>query len=112
MMAIALREPDRFLEETVAAARENLERCVSEIRDCAQQQPEKALLGALATGCVLRVLPLSRLVRTCVRLGFAMLKPAVVIYGGAKLWQMLQDRGQANDSDSAGAGGDGEQNVG
>jgi hypothetical protein len=79
-----LRDPDRFLRESATAARANLDRCVADTVAFAQLQPEKALLSAVATGYVLRMLPLFGVVRILVRLSLGLIKPALLIYCGAK----------------------------
>ena len=91
--ASALREPDRTLQETAAAARARLDQCVGEAASYARQQPEKALLSALAVGYVLRLLPVMGIARMFLRLALALLKPAALLYGGAKLWQQVQPSG-------------------
>jgi len=87
----ALREPDRFVQETVAAARTSLDRCRSDLSAYAQLEPEKALLSALAAGYVLRMLPVAGIVRLLVRLVLGLFKPAALVYGGAKVWEKVRN---------------------
>ena len=85
-----LAQPDRFVQETVAAARAQMERCVTDVTSFAQRSPEKALLSALAGGYVLRMVPVTSILSGVIRLALVLLKPAVLIYGAAKLWQKTQ----------------------
>jgi hypothetical protein len=90
----ALREPDRFLQETVAGARADWERCRSDLTHFAQREPETALLSALAAGYLLRMLPVAGMVRLSVRLALALVKPAALVYGGAKIWEKVRNDAQ------------------
>lgn len=85
----ALNEPDRFVKETVAAARAGLDRYVADASDYVRTEPMKALATAAAAGFVLRVLPVTRIVNTLFRVTLALLKPAMLVYGGAKVWHEL-----------------------
>ena len=70
-----------------------MDRCLSDVTAFARRQPEKALLSALAAGYVLRMLPLMGLARFFIRFALCLLKPAAFIYGGAKLWEKVQNSG-------------------
>jgi hypothetical protein len=85
-----LTQPDRFVQETLAEARAQMDRCVTDITSYAQRSPEKALLSALAGGYLLRMLPVTRILGGAIRLGLTLLKPAAFIYGAAKVWQKAQ----------------------
>jgi len=87
----ALAQPDRFVQETLAAARAQVERGVTDVTRYARQSPEKALLSALAGGYILRMLPVRCILGGFVRLTLMLLKPAALIYGAAKLWQKTQE---------------------
>lgn len=86
----AFADPDRFLKDTYESARTGVDRCVGEAADYAQREPAKALLSALAAGYVLRMLPVGGLVRMLISLLSLLVKPAVLCYGGAKLWKEFQ----------------------
>jgi hypothetical protein len=92
LVSFALREPDRFLEEILVTARANLERCVGDVAEYARQKPEKALLSAVATGYVLRMLPVTGLLRLFLRFALTLIKPAALIYTGAQFWHKIQPR--------------------
>ena len=85
----ALNEPDRFVQETVAAARTTFDRCVAEASDYIRTEPVKALGTAAAAGFALRVLPVARIVNTLLRVTLALVRPAMLVYGGAKVWQKI-----------------------
>lgn len=87
----ALREPDRFVQETAAAARTSCGRCVDDVKEYTRKEPEKAMLSAIAAGYVLRGLPLLRIGGTVVRLLAALVKPVGMVYGGAVMWQKLRN---------------------
>jgi hypothetical protein len=80
-------QPDHFVQETVAGARAQMERCLKDVTSYAQRSPEKALLSALVGGYVLRMLPLTRILSGVLGLALGLLKPAALIYGSAKLWE-------------------------
>ncbi len=56
----------------------------------AQLQPEKALLCAVGAGYFLRMLPLKGILGAVIRVLLTLLKPVGLIYGAAKVWQMVQ----------------------
>lgn len=85
----ALKEPDRFVQETIAAARAGLDRCVADANDYVRTAPVKALATAAVAGFALRILPVTRIVNTLLHVTLALLKPAMLVYGGAKVWQKL-----------------------
>ncbi len=82
--------PDRFIEEKLIAARAGVERCVADAAAFAQLHPEKALLWALASGYMLRMLPTVRILSGLLRVALVVAKPAAFVYGVAKLWQKSQ----------------------
>ena len=85
-------EPAGFFQEFVTTARAGLDRRLESAADYARMEPEKALASALAAGYVLRMLPLNGILRVMLRLGLALLKPAALIYGGAKLFERARGR--------------------
>ena len=89
MVRSALRDPDRFLVDSVGTARANLNRCISDAAEFARREPEKALGTAVAAGYLLRMLPVAGIISLIVRVALALVRPALVIYSGAKLWQKI-----------------------
>lgn len=85
----ALKEPDRFLEDTFASARAGADRCVADATSYVRTEPVKAIATAAVAGFAMRILPMRRIVNTFLYVALALLKPAVLIYGGAKVWQKM-----------------------
>jgi hypothetical protein len=63
---------------------------VEDIADYARTNPEQAMLSAVGVGYILRMLPTARLIRVVLRLVFALLKPALLIYGISKVYSASQ----------------------
>ena len=88
--ASALENPEEFIVANYNAARARVESSVKDAAAYAQIQPEKALLWALGGGYLLRMLPLTGILRALIQVVLTVLKPAALIYGSAKLWQKVQ----------------------
>ena len=99
-VATALRDPERFIQETATAFRASLDQRLNDVKDYTRQQPEKALLSAVAAGYVLRGLPLVHIGSTFVRILVALAKPVGIVYGAAKVWEKLQGARCAKDSEN------------
>ncbi len=56
----------------------------------AQEDPEKAVATAFGIGFVLSLLPLTTLVRLLIRLVMFSIKPALLIFGAMKLYDIQQ----------------------
>ena len=84
------RSPEQFIEGQLAALKTNVQCCLDDVAAHTQLHPHQSLLWALGTGYVLRVLPTTRILGGAVRLSVALLKPAALIYGAAKLWHATQ----------------------
>ena len=59
----------------------------------ARKEPAKAAGIAIATGMVLTILPVGRIVGGLVRLAFALVRPGLLLLGAVKLWEGLEKRG-------------------
>jgi hypothetical protein len=97
----AFSEPDRYITQAVSRARATVERSRQDLTAYTQLQPEKALLTALAAGYALRVLPTTRILSGLVHLILALLKPAALAYGAAKVWQKVQPSASSPSADTA-----------
>ena len=86
----AWKNPDQFIEANFISARSRIEHTVKDATAYAQLYPEKALLWAVGSGYLLRVLPLTGILRALIRILLSLLKPAALIYGAAKFWQKAQ----------------------
>jgi hypothetical protein len=65
---------------------------VSETGEYVREKPTQSLLYAFAAGYVLNRLPLARVLAGFLRLFMFALRPVVLIYGAAKLYQATQQR--------------------
>jgi len=96
----ARQTPEEFIEENLRAAKARVDKSVQDATAYAQLYPGKALLWAAGGGYLLRILPVNAILGAVVRLVTTLLKPAVLIYGVAKLWQkaqpVLQSKGPAS----------------
>ena len=80
-----------FPERGVHWVKEQVEVALSETEDYVRERPAQSLLCAFVAGYILNRLPLVRIVGGLVRLLVAALRPAVLIYGAAKLYQAAQE---------------------
>jgi hypothetical protein len=87
----ALKEPDRFVQDTLAAAHAGVDQCVADATHFARTEPIKALAAAGAVGFAIRILPVTRIVNSLLHVALTLLKPAVLVYGGAKVWQKMHE---------------------
>ena len=94
-----LAEPDRFMEEAFSKAQAAAARCVDDAVAYTELYPQRAVATALAAGLALRVLPTARIVGGVVRLSAGLLKPALLVYGIAKLWKKSQATTQKTQRD-------------
>lgn len=54
-----------------------------------RREPRKAMLYAVLTGYVARALPVTLIATALVRAVFAALKPAALLFGAVKIWDLL-----------------------
>ena len=81
-----------FPERGMQWMKDRVEAVVNETGEYVREKPTQSLLYAFAAGYVLNRLPLGRVLGGFVRLLMFALKPAVLIYGAAKLYQAAQER--------------------
>jgi hypothetical protein len=79
-----------FPERGMQWVKDRVEEVVSETGEYVREKPTQSLLYAFAAGYVLNRLPLARVLAGFLRLLMFALKPAVLIYGAAKLYQATQ----------------------
>ena len=106
-----LPQPDRFVQECFAMARANMKHCHEEAAGYARQEPEKALLVALAAGYFLRILPVAAILSRILCFALALLKPATLLYGAAKLWYKVCKEDSLHSKDSASSTGNRSQRA-
>jgi hypothetical protein len=80
-----------FPERGVHWVKEQVEAALSETEDYIREKPAQSLLCAFAAGYILNRLPLGRILSGLFRLLIAALRPAILIYGAAKLYQAAQE---------------------
>ena len=76
-----------FPERGMQWVKDRFETAVNETGDYVREKPTQSLLYAFAAGYVLNRLPVGRVLAGLLRLLFMALKPAILIYGAAKLYK-------------------------
>lgn len=71
--------------------KDQVEAVLSETEDYVREKPAQSLMWAFVAGYVLNRLPLGRILSGLVRLLIMALRPAILIYGAAKLYQAAQE---------------------
>jgi hypothetical protein len=80
-----------FPERGVHWVKEQVEAALSETEDYIREKPTQSLLCAFVAGYILNRLPLARLLGGLFRLLIIALRPAILVYGAAKLYQAAQE---------------------
>ena len=80
-----------FPERGLHWMKEQVETALSETEDYVREKPAQSLLCAFVAGYVLNRLPLGRIIGGFLRLLVIALRPAILIYGAAKLYQASQE---------------------
>ena len=78
-------------ERGVQWVKDQVESVLTETESYVREKPAESLLFAFAAGYILNRLPLGRVVSGLLRLLIFALKPAILIYGAAKLYQAAQE---------------------
>ena len=71
--------------------KEQVETALSETEDYVREKPTQSLLYAFMAGYILNRLPLGRILSGLLRLLILALRPAILVYGAAKLYQSAQE---------------------
>ena len=80
-----------FPERGVHWVKEQVEAALSETEDYVREKPTQSLLYAFVAGYILNRLPLGLILGGLFRLLIIALRPAILIYGAAKLYQAAQE---------------------
>jgi len=80
-----------FPERGLHWVKGQVETALSETEVYVRERPAQSLLCAFVAGYILNRLPLGRIVGGLFRLLVAALRPAILIYGAAKLYQAAQE---------------------
>ena len=81
-----------FPERGMQWVKDRVETVVNETGEYVRDKPTQSLFYAFATGYVLNRLPMGRVIAGILRLLFLALKPAILIWGAAKLYRLAQER--------------------
>ncbi len=81
-----------FPERGMQWVKGRVETAVNETGDYVREKPTQSLLYAFAAGYILNRLPLGWVIGGVLRLLLVGLRPAIIIYGAAKLYQAAQER--------------------
>jgi hypothetical protein len=81
-----------FPERGMQWVKDRVETVVNETGEYVREKPTQSLFYAFAVGYVMNRLPLGRVLAGFLRLLFMALKPAILIYGAAKLYRSAQER--------------------
>jgi hypothetical protein len=81
-----------FPERGMQWVKDRVETAMNETGEYVREKPTQSLFYAFAIGYVLNRLPLGRVLAGLLRLLFMALKPAILIYGAAKLYRSAQER--------------------
>ena len=81
-----------FPERGVQWVKEQFETVVSDTGDYVRQKPAQSLVWAFVAGFLLNRLPVGRVFGGLVRLLIFALKPPILVYGAAKLYQRAQEQ--------------------
>ena len=80
-----------FPERGVHWVKEQVEVALSETEDYIREKPAQSLLCAFVAGYIVNRLPVGRILGGLFYLLIAALRPAILIYGAAKLYQAAQE---------------------
>jgi len=80
-----------FPERGVQWVKDQVEAVLSDTEDYVREKPAQSLLWAFLAGYILNRLPLGRILSGLFRLLIVALKPAILVYGAAKLYQAAQE---------------------
>ena len=80
-----------FPERGVQWVKDRVETVLTETETYVREKPAESILCAFAAGYILNRLPLGRVLGGLFRLLIFALKPAILIYGAAKLYQAAQE---------------------
>jgi hypothetical protein len=81
-----------FPERGMQLVKDRVETVVNETGEYVREKPTQSLFYAFAVGYVLNRLPVGRVLAGFLRLLFMALKPAILIYGAARLYRSAQER--------------------
>jgi hypothetical protein len=84
--------PEDFAQRGIRYSQEQWTEIIGQTEDFVRANPTRALCYGVAAGFLLDRLPIFRLLGGILRLTLKAFKPAVLIYGATKLYQMVQNQ--------------------
>ena len=84
-----------FPERGMQWVKDRVETVVNETGEYVREKPTQSLFYAFAAGYVLNRLPMGRVLGGILRLLFLALKPAILVWGAAKLYGLAKEPGRA-----------------
>ena len=81
-----------FPERGMQWVKDRFETAVNETGEYVREKPTQSLLYAFAAGYILNRLPLGRVLAGVIRLLIVALRPAILVYGAARLYRATQER--------------------
>lgn len=79
-------------ERGISYAKDQWGEIMGQTEDFVRANPTKALCYGVAAGFLLDRLPIFRIIGGLLRLALMAFKPAVLVFGATKLYQMVQNR--------------------
>lgn len=83
--------PEDLAERGFRYTREQLDEVIAQTEDYVRANPTKSLLYGVAAGFILDRLPIFRIFGLLVRLVLKAVKPAILIYGATRLYQVFKE---------------------
>lgn len=83
--------PEDIAERGLRYTRDQWEDVVAQTEDYVRANPTRSLLYAVGAGFILDRLPIFRILGAVVRLLLMAFKPAILIYGATKLYQLAKE---------------------
>jgi hypothetical protein len=77
-------------ERGIQYTKEQWDEIIAQTEDYVRANPTRSLLYAAAAGFILDRLPIFRILGTFLRLFLKAFKPAILVYGATKLYQILR----------------------
>jgi len=88
---MAAPKHDDLTERGLRYTREQFDEILSQTETYVRENPAQSLAYAILAGFILNRLGVGRILRGVVRLALFALKPAILIYGAAKLYESAQE---------------------
>lgn len=85
------RDYDDLAERGMRYTREHFDELLGQTENYVRQNPVQSIAYAILAGFVLNRLGVGRILRGVVRLALFALRPAILVYGAAKLYEAAQE---------------------